>query len=222
MKPHRVSPVCARALAGLAAACLITAAAGVQAQSTAQRERLERQAESLQRELDRQRASDEALQEDLRRRGDAQDRRLETLKRELQECGRCARRARIEAEIAQIEEGRRQTLRQSCAQLKQLEAINPAAVQLAVGMAGLREACAGAAAPATPDGKQPRRETAAEHRQRLDTEARSGDPEALFKRAQWLQKVEDDQPGACRLYAEAASKGHKPSIEWQASHCRQR
>ncbi|MFT3821411.1 MAG: hypothetical protein QM750_27960 [Rubrivivax sp.] len=218
MKPHRLPavPIRRRVLAALAvAAGLVAAAAGVQAESAAQRERFERRAENLQRELDRQRAADDAQRDELRRRAEAQDHHLASLHQRLQQCGSCAERTALEAEIRQIEEGRKQALRVFCSSFGALEWLNPAAVGLAAQMAQQPQICGGAD---DAEFQRIRRANDAA-RQRLQEQARSGRPEDGYKLAEWMREIERDISTACNLYAAASDKGHPPATVALATRC---
>ncbi len=195
-----------RMLAALWAVSVLAAVPCTHAQSPSQRDRLERQADGLQRELDRQRADDERRADELRRRADAEDQRLQALRLRLEQCGNCAQRDELRAEIDQIGQRRALGAALACA------ALNDAGAGLAGGLAAL---CSDPTV---------RRQTeilqaAQRERRELEAKARTGGPADIARLATWHDEVAQDRAGACRLWSIASDRQHAPSSSAYATRC---
>lgn len=195
-----------RLLAGLWALLILAAAPCAHAQSPAQRDRLERQADALQREFDRQRADDDRRADDIRRRAEAEDQRLQSLRARLAQCGHCAQRDELRAEIEQIEQKQALGAALACASL------NDAGAGLVPGLAAL---C---------NDPNVRRQTemlqaAQRERRELEAKARTGGPADVARLAAWHDEVAQDRAGACRLWSIASDREHAPSSAVYATRC---
>lgn len=196
-----------RVLAGLWMLSLLAAMPSAQAQGPSPRERLERQADMLQREFDRQQADDDRRADALRRRAEAEDERLRSLRLRLEQCGHCAQRDELRAEIEQIEQQRVLGAALACA------ALNDAGA--ASGLAGQIAACSDPAV---------RRQTeilqaAQRERRELEAKARSGGPADIARLAVWHDEAAQDRAGACRLWSIASDRQHAPSTAVYATRC---
>lgn len=196
----------ARLLAGLWALSILAVVTCTHAQSAAQRDRLERQSDALQREFDRQRAADDRRADELRRRADAEDQRLQSLRTRLAQCGHCAQRDELRAEIEQIEQQRALGAALACASL------DGAGAALVPGLAAL---CSDPAVRRQVDVLQ----AAQRERHVLEAKARAGGPSDVARLAAWHEEVGQDRPGACRLWSIASDGGHAPASAAYATRC---
>lgn len=164
-------------------------------------------------ERDRERRQFEAEMAEFKRRGDEQERELAALKQRLQECGSCTERGALQAEIARVEDGRREALRSFCASVQALESINPLLGRLADGDGS---PCVD---PATAQRRKAERDSQVRERMQIEQRAQSGAPADVHALAQWMADVEKDPRTACRLWGTVAGRGHAPSTAAFASQC---
>lgn len=164
-------------------------------------------------ERDRERRQFEAEMAEFKRRGDAQDRELAAMKQRLQQCGSCAERGALQAEIARVEAGRQEALRTFCASMQALESIHPLLGRLP---GGDESPCLD---PATAQRRKAEREAKVRERLQIEKRAESGAPADVHALARWMADEEKDPRTACRLWGTVAGRGHAPSTAAFASQC---
>lgn len=167
-------------------------------------EDLER-AHEQQREFDRQAAKrqDAQISHDAELH-EAQVRKLRELHQRLEQCGSCAERAALQAELERIEAQHAEAIRLYCASSDQWRHQGTAATRLIGGLIHGSPLC------------QLRRQEA---RQQLVDKARSGKPEDAHRLALWTIKEEEDVRQGCKQLEAGVTQGHGVFMRDYAHWC---
>lgn len=193
--------------AALLLALVLGSAELAQAMSSAELRRLEdlERAHEQQLEFDRQAAERQNVQ--MQRDADlheAQVRKLRELHQRLEQCGSCAERAALQAELERIEAQHAQAIRLYCASADQWRSQGTAAAGLIGSM--IR------GSPLCRLGRQ-------QARQQLVDKARSGKPEDAHRLALWTIKEEEDVRQGCAQLEAGVRQGHGVFMRDYAHWC---
>lgn len=200
----------------LAAGFMLLPAADAVAQRASEYARWEAFDRSMRLQRQRDRAQFEREMAEYQRRGDEQDRHLANLRQRLQQCGSCAERAALQAELDAIVAGRNEALRVYCSSFSALEALNPVAMNLLASMPSVQQRCGGVSAD---ERRRAESEANRIYRRPLEEKARGGNPDDVVKLAGWYMKVEQDPDTACHIAAGPAAQGHGGAVSLFATRC---
>jgi hypothetical protein len=138
----------------------------------------------------------------------AQAAQIDALRRDLQRCGNCSDRARLNNEVERRDVELRRTLGPMCVSIQAFSGIGfdmPNGVEALTNITGVGPLCRQIGARLYREAKE---QTEARYRADYEAKARSGRPEDIFMLGNYYAKLEDRVALACPYWLLAARKGH--------------